>query len=843
MGQFEIRAFSMFDLFNASGETKLSPSELADVRAYMDDYKALGHNAVSLGWGVPIDPATGARVASFSMDGVHEASFDEIRQLANYAKSIGLQVILKPFAQTSISTGTNGTLPDNINSVSTKDFANFSVSTFLKDWAVYIGQVSSLAKELGAVEIVIGTENHGIDTVDHRGLWQEVINAARSQFSGPLSYDALFPLQRHTGVDKVGFWDLLDVIGVSAYYPLTNKENPTYADVLAGWHNNYIFPDYSGTPVDVIATLHAMSLQYGKPVQFEEFGAQSFHGVVKDPSGLTINSKVADWEQQAWAYQSVLEAFAADNASGWFRGISAWGQALVPGQDDPRFSQYLAEVASTNFDVRGKDAAKVLSAWYSATNYLTFGDKTFTGSSLDDRIALYGKAEGAATKAQQVNTFPMKITLGISGTILAGETPSVHLYVNGVDYGTRKLENIASGYVDATGPWTTQQQFTISLPAITDLSELKVVHESSSAAGQANAKVYLASASVNGVALTQIDQSTKTITIGGNAWNSGIAGRTTGTVYSALQVDGGAGSDTVYVLGNASKYAISYQDNTTIKLAETSGLAQNAVLKNVETVNFADGSVYSVTTKKFSTFSVDGGRAAAHLTKNGDGSVAVTDQNGNAYTISSVEKLRFSDMTVDLGAPSKAASLSTAELNSLIELYIAYFNRVPDAEGLGYWIGELKGGKSLEEIGQSFYNAALQFSNLTGYTSSMNNADFVKLVYANVLGRTGSSAPPQPDIDFWAHNLANGTDTRGSLIKTMLSAAHSFKGDAQWGWVADLLDNKLEVGKTFAVGYGLTYLNGADSVAHGMAIAAAVKADDTSAAIKLIGITDTAMGV
>jgi hypothetical protein len=44
------------------------------------------------------------------------------------------------------------------------------------------------------------------------------------------------------------------------------------------------------------------------------------------------------------------------------------------------------------------------------------------------------------------------------------------------------------------------------------------------------------------------------------------------------------------------------------------------------------------------------------------------------------------------------------------------------------------------------------------------------------------------------------------------------------------------VGESFAVAQGLSYETPADSIAKGMAIAQAVTATDTSAAIKLIGV-------
>jgi serralysin len=118
----------------------------------------------------------------------------------------------------------------------------------------------------------------------------------------------------------------------------------------------------------------------------------------------------------------------------------------------------------------------------------------------------------------------------------------------------------------------------------------------------------------------------------------------------------------------------------------------------------------------------------------------------------------------------------------------------------------------------------------------MGNADFVNVIYRNVLGRTeGADAQ---GLNFWTAALANGTETRGSLVTDILYSAHTFKGDATWGWVADLLDNKAFVAHRFAVEMGLGYNTPSASIAHGMQIAAAVTPTDTGNAIALIGVGD-----
>ena len=70
----------------------------------------------------------------------------------------------------------------------------------------------------------------------------------------------------------------------------------------------------------------------------------------------------------------------------------------------------------------------------------------------------------------------------------------------------------------------------------------------------------------------------------------------------------------------------------------------------------------------------------------------------------------------------------------------------------------------------------------------------------------------------------------------ILGSAHTFKGNETWGWVADLLDNKIAVADLFAVDMGLGYASPDDSISKGMAIAAAVTASSTAAAISLIGV-------
>ena len=196
-----------------------------------------------------------------------------------------------------------------------------------------------------------------------------------------------------------------------------------------------------------------------------------------------------------------------------------------------------------------------------------------------------------------------------------------------------------------------------------------------------------------------------------------------------------------------------------------------------------------------------------------------------------VEKIKFSDVTLTLNMSVTVSQISSADYKQLSELYIAFFNRLPDAEGLSYWITRFKDGMTIDDIANSFYNAGLQYSDLSGYTSNMTNEDFVKIIYKNVLGR---SEVDQGGLAYWSNSLANGSETRGTLIRSILNSAHTFKGDPVWGKVADLLDNKFIVANNFANLGGVTFNSPNESISKGMAILALVTSDDISKAMKLV---------
>ena len=120
-------------------------------------------------------------------------------------------------------------------------------------WRDYRRWIVTLAKMCADADgFVVGTE---LDrTLSHEDRWRELIAEVRSVSGAPLTYAANWTHYR-----VVPFWDALDVIGIQAYFPLTEQSEPS-ADVLAqAWR-------------DRMTDLRGYAQDQGRDIVFTELG-------------------------------------------------------------------------------------------------------------------------------------------------------------------------------------------------------------------------------------------------------------------------------------------------------------------------------------------------------------------------------------------------------------------------------------------------------------------------------------------------------------------------------------------------------------------------------------------
>lgn len=86
---------------------------------------------------------------------------------------------------------------------------------------------------------------------------------------------------------------------------------------------------------------------------------------------------------------------------------------------------------------------------------------------------------------------------------------------------------------------------------------------------------------------------------------------------------------------------------------------------------------------------------------------------------------------------------------SVARLYMAVFNRQPDAAGHAYWVERHQRGLSLLDIADYF----VQSPEFVNTYSSLNTRQFVDLLYRNVFVRTGD----REGVAYWNGRLDGGT--------------------------------------------------------------------------------------
>ncbi len=198
-----------------------------------------------------------------------------------------------------------------------------------------IEHFAELAEAQGADMFCVGTELEGTSRRD--ADWRSVIDAVRALYHGPLIYAS-----NHSGEEsRLTWWDAVDIIGVDAYYALSDHPDPSLAELAEGW----------SSPRQRLAGLAS---RWGKSIVFTEIGYRSISGTASHPWDWQIEG-VVDLEEQADAYRAAYEAFAGES---WFAGYFWWSWDPDPFAGGP---------CDTGFSPHDKPVEALLRTWYGAS--------------------------------------------------------------------------------------------------------------------------------------------------------------------------------------------------------------------------------------------------------------------------------------------------------------------------------------------------------------------------------------------------------------------------------------------------------------------------------------------
>ncbi|MDP2894563.1 MAG: DUF4214 domain-containing protein, partial [Sulfurimonas sp.] len=142
--------------------------------------------------------------------------------------------------------------------------------------------------------------------------------------------------------------------------------------------------------------------------------------------------------------------------------------------------------------------------------------------------------------------------------------------------------------------------------------------------------------------------------------------------------------------------------------------------------------------------------------------------------------------------------------DQVAKLYVANFNRAPDAAGLDYWISDgTSATTTLTDLNAIAASMQAGAEASTG-VASMTNSEYVISLYSSMFGRT--VAADSADVAYWTNDITLGNVTRANMIQTLILGAEASTGSAT---DATVLANKTTVG----LAYADAGLNGTFSVA------------------------------
>jgi hypothetical protein len=203
---------------------------------------------------------------------------------------------------------------------------------WFEEYEAYILPYARDAQQAGADMFSIGRELDS-SVIEREADWRRLIAKIRAEFDGPLTYSANFD-----SWEGIGFWDALDFIGLSAYFPLAEDADPTVREMQAGWAR-------------ALPALEAASRRWDRPVLFTEAGFPAIPSAARTP--WKEEKVAADVWLQTRCYEATLRALAERP---WIEGAFfwLWERSSKPPFRDPSHT------------LVGKPAAFTMARWYSA---------------------------------------------------------------------------------------------------------------------------------------------------------------------------------------------------------------------------------------------------------------------------------------------------------------------------------------------------------------------------------------------------------------------------------------------------------------------------------------------
>lgn len=243
-------------------------------------------------------------------------SMDDVRAVADEVRKLGLRLVVKAMVNVR-----DGYWRAYIRFFDTYVPTEPTWEQWFASYDEFVVELAKTAQEVGAEMYCLGCEMVG---TDHRAdEWRDLIAQVRKVYHGPLTYNC-DKFQEH----HVTWWDAVDAISSSGYYPIDQLE-------------------------EHFQRVEAVAEKFNKPFFFMESGCPSREGSEYIPNNWNYGGKQSNEAQARWyqAYTDMLIKHPKIRGSVW------WDWSAI--------RLYPIETAATNngYCTYGKPAEKILQTY------------------------------------------------------------------------------------------------------------------------------------------------------------------------------------------------------------------------------------------------------------------------------------------------------------------------------------------------------------------------------------------------------------------------------------------------------------------------------------------------
>ena len=222
---------------------------------------------------------------STAMDSVHPdvISAEDVKNVCDYAGELGLKTILKAMVNCR-----DGYWRAYIRFFDQKVPSEPGWEKWFASWTEHVEHVAAMAEENHADMLCVGCEMVG---TDHRDAeWRELIRRVRTIYPGPLTYNC-----DKYQEDYVSWWDALDVMSSSGYYPIDDLDRQ-------------------------FARIRDVAERAGKSFMFMECGCPARSGSENCPNDWNYGTGVSTEAQAKWygAFLEALSRYPFVRGTGWW---------------------------------------------------------------------------------------------------------------------------------------------------------------------------------------------------------------------------------------------------------------------------------------------------------------------------------------------------------------------------------------------------------------------------------------------------------------------------------------------------------------------------------------------